>query len=324
MLLLLGHKDVEDRRGEAAIVAAQGGIDQAAHHGVGRIVASQVSEPVAHRIAGDAPFDVHQQAVRLWMLGDAGELGLPQGFLDQRDDLGRQGIQGQIEPDPAPPLQGFATAAPEHGEALFEQVAVGDDDCLPVAGLDGGGTPVDLHHPALGGIHLQPVTDGDGVVELNGDPGQQVAQGVLHGEGDDRGDHRRGSDYLPERHAGGVEAKQTPADIADGDDDIGDDPRDPHMAEGEQKLEQQDPPYLDQYQASQQGGDLDQQLMGQRQFEPAPFQLDQQDHHRANHHETELGEQLPSLSRTAPEVDQHQGEGEQGPERVFANPDQRR
>ena len=171
------------------------------------------------------------------MLGDAGELGLPQGFLDQRDDLGRQGIQGQIEPDPAPPLQGFATAAPEHGEALFEQMAVGDDDCLPVAGLDGGGTPVDLHHPALGGVDLQPVTDGDGVVELNGDPGQQVAQGVLHGEGDDRSDHRRGGDYLPERHAGGVEAKQTPADIADGDDDIGDDPRDPHMAEGEQKLE---------------------------------------------------------------------------------------
>ena len=96
------------------------------------------------------------------------------------------------------------------------------------------------------------------------------------------------------------------------------------MAEGEQKLEQQDPPYLDQYQAGQQGGDLDQQLMGQRQFEPAPFQLDQQDHHRANHHETELGEQLPSLSRTAPEVEQHQGEGEQGPERVFANPDQHR
>ena len=36
----------------------------------------------------------------------------------------------------------------EHGEALLEQVAVGDHHGLPVAGLDGGGTPVDLHHPA--------------------------------------------------------------------------------------------------------------------------------------------------------------------------------
>ena len=54
------------------------------------------------------------------------------------------------------------------------------------------------------------------------------------------------------------------------------------------------------------------------------FELDQQDDHRAYHHEAELGEQLPSLSRAAPEVGQHQGEGEQGPERVFANPDQRR
>ncbi len=96
------------------------------------------------------------------------------------------------------------------------------------------------------------------------------------------------------------------------------------MAEREQKLEQQDPPHLDQYQTRQQGGDLDQQLMGQRQFEPAPLQLDQQDDHRAYHHEAEFGKQLPSLSLAAPEVGQHQGEGEQGPERVFANPDQRR
>lgn len=142
---------------------------------------------------------------------------------------------------------------------------------------------------------MQPVPDGDGVVELDGDPGQQVAQSILHGEGDDRGDHRRGGDYLPERHAGGVEAKQTPADIADGDDDVGDDPRDADLAEGQKKFEQQYPPHFYQYQARQQGGDLDQQLMGQRQFEPAPFQLDQQDHDSAYHHEAELGEQLPSL-----------------------------
>ena len=32
VLLLLGHKDVEDRRGESAIVAAKGGIYEAAHH----------------------------------------------------------------------------------------------------------------------------------------------------------------------------------------------------------------------------------------------------------------------------------------------------
>ncbi len=190
MLLLLGHKNVEDRRSEAPVIATQGGIDEAAYHGVGGVIAGQVGQPVAHCIAGDPPFDVHQQAVRLRVLGDAGQFGFPQGLLDQRDNLGRQGIQRQIEPDPASPLERFATATAEHGETLLEQVTVGYDHCLPVAGLDGGGAPVDLDDAPLGGVHLQPVTDGDGAVELDRDASQQVAEGVLHGKGDDGGDHR--------------------------------------------------------------------------------------------------------------------------------------
>jgi len=154
--------------------------------------------------------------------------------------------------------------------------------------------------------------------------GQQVAQGVLHGEGDDGGDDGGGGDDLAEGHAGGVEAEQAPADVADRDDDVGDDARDADLAQGQQKLEQQDPPDLHQHQPGQQAGDLHQPVVGQRQTKPAPLELDQQDHHQAYHHEAELAHQLPPTAGAAQEMGEEQEQGQQGPERVFANPQQGR
>ena len=123
------------------------------------------------------------------------------------------------------PLPRLALALAEDRDAAFHDHAVRDDDRLPVARLDEGRAPADVAHLALDLVDAHPVADLHGVVDLDRESAEHVAEGVLHGEGDDRGEDGGGGDETREVDAGAAQLDEAVHHIGDQDHQVLDDAR---------------------------------------------------------------------------------------------------
>ncbi len=81
-------------------------------------------------------------------------------------------------------------------DRVLRHHAVGHDDELALLGQQLGGPPGDFLHPALEVADAHPVADAERLLDLNRQPGEEVAEGVLQREADDDGAHRRGGEHL--------------------------------------------------------------------------------------------------------------------------------
>ena len=166
-----------------------------------------------------------------------GNLGIGQRLLHGCDELRRVDVVVNVEPDPAPPARNAQILVADDRELALHQLPVGDHDLLAVAREDGGEAPLDLDHAARDVVHLDPVADLQRVVQLQRQPAEHVAQRVLHREGDDGRDHRRGGHQAGQFHPGIGQADHGPQQIAADHDDVFQDPRCPGVQRRQQHPE---------------------------------------------------------------------------------------
>ena len=197
-----------------------------AHHRVGGVILEKVGEKVAQVVAQVAVLEAVQDAARRRNAGDVGDGELAHLVLDHGDEPGRRHPRVDHEVEGAPPRRVRAFAPAEDRDAALHERAVGDEDRLPVAGLEQRGAPADVAHPA-GQLVVDPdpVAHLDRVVELDRESAKHVAQRVLHGEGDDRGEDRRGGHQAAEVHPGAAQLREPVDDVGDHDGKVLDDAR---------------------------------------------------------------------------------------------------
>ena len=160
---------------EADAVPREPGERVGAHGGVGGVVLLRIVEPVPQRVSRDAVGRVHQHRARRRIAQHVRDLGLGRGLREDAADLGRRRVEVELEPHPAAPPDGVVLARTEHREPVLHQPAVGHDDRLVVAGLDGGVAPADVGHAPAHVVELHPVAYRDGIVELQHHAAEQIA-----------------------------------------------------------------------------------------------------------------------------------------------------
>ncbi|EXI68298.1 MAG: hypothetical protein AW07_04432 [Candidatus Accumulibacter sp. SK-11] len=190
-LVLLRHQQRLLRYCQLHATALQGGEHMHAHRRVGRIVGLRIEHPVAQSVTRVTRTELHQDARWPRVIGNVGNLGSADCRLDGSDHLRRWRIVGQVEPHPAPPRPARDIGPTVYRETATHQLAVGYHDDLAIARPDRRLSPADLRHAAGQVVDADPVAGAQRVVELQGDSGQDVAQRILHGEGEHGGDHRR-------------------------------------------------------------------------------------------------------------------------------------
>jgi hypothetical protein len=135
---LLGEGDAALRGGQGDPGAAQGGVDAERDEGACRIVAGKVQEPVADRELGGAAVGAGGEGV-----ADAVGLGAGGDVLDGRpverlgdhlDDVLGVDARVDVKIDPHAVLEPLPLAAPQHQELLLEELGVGQDEGVAVAG----------------------------------------------------------------------------------------------------------------------------------------------------------------------------------------------
>ena len=118
----------------------------------------------------------------------------------------------RLEDDPLHPLRGNFIGGddedrpPGPGIGLGEiadrglgELAVGNDDVGVIERDHLRGPPIDLHHPtnvSLIGVVLDPITDLERMLGVDGEAGEDVAEGVFEGEAEHRGDQSRAGDQF--------------------------------------------------------------------------------------------------------------------------------
>ena len=189
----------------------EGGEDVMAHVGVGEVVRAGVDQPVAQLVAGVAVAELPQQALRRGGEADVGDAGGLDVVQDGAGDPCRRHREVDVEVDQPALLRHGLPLVADDRIAVFHQVAVGDDDPFAVAGDDGGVAPLDVADPPGDFVDLDPVADFEGVVHLQREAAKEVAEGVLHRDGDHRGEHRRGGEQVIELDAGKVRRRKAQA-----------------------------------------------------------------------------------------------------------------
>jgi hypothetical protein len=231
-LVLLHQVDGLVAHREADAFALQRGEDVVADVGVGDVVGARVDQPVAQLVAGVAVAERRQQADGRRAEADVGDAGGLDVVEHGAGDAGRRHREVHVEVDQPALLRHRLARVAHHHVAVLHQVAVGDHHPLAVAGDDGGVAPLDVADLARHVADLDPVADLEGVVHLQREAAQQVAEGVLHRDGEHRGEHRRGGEQVGELDAGQVEPQEAPGDVADDHQDVGEDAGDVHAQRG--------------------------------------------------------------------------------------------
>ena len=91
---------------------------------------------------------------------------------------------------------------------------------------------------------------------MQGDAAEQVAQGVLHGNGQHGGENGGAGKQVVEFDAGEIEAEEGPADVGDDDQDVAEDARNPQVHPGQRDIEEGQASETDDRQAFAEDGQL--------------------------------------------------------------------
>ena len=240
------------QRGRDA-VALERGEQVHAHGAVGAVVAPGIGEPVAQRVAALAERELHQRAVRARLARHVLDLGAGERLLGRRDHPRRRHVEVDVEPDPAAPAHLLPVGVADDAEARADERAVGDDHEVAVARAHRGMPPADVGHPAREVVELDPVPDRDRLVDLEEQAAERVAERVLHGEGEHRGDHRRGGDQAREVHAGEPQLDRAPGEGAEHQRDVLGDARGPRARRRQREAEEHERGEPDRRQPCEQG-----------------------------------------------------------------------
>ena len=211
--------------GDADSRALQRGEEVHAHHRVGDFVLEQLGQPVAQVVLEVAEGEAVQHRVRQRVARDVGDRHVAHLLVDRRDDARRRHARVDHEAQAAAPLQRLPLALAEDLHAALHDLAVGDDHRFPVARLDQGRAPADVAHLSREAVDAHPVADLHGVVDLDGEAAEQVAERVLHGEGDHRREDRGGRDDAREVDPGAAQLHEAVDHVRHQDDDVLDDAR---------------------------------------------------------------------------------------------------
>ena len=225
------------RLGDADPGALQRSKEVHAHHRIGEVVLHQVGQEVAQLVAQVARLEAVEHAARRRRARHVGHGELAHLLVDDGDHARRRhgGVDHEIED--APPLQRRAFDPAEDRDARLHQRAVRDHHRLPVARLDQRRAPADVAHAADQVVDAHPVADPHRVVELDGQPAEQVAERVLHREGEHRGQDCRGGDEAGEIDAGAAQLHETVDHVRDDDRQVLDDARQVPAEERQQQPE---------------------------------------------------------------------------------------
>src|SRR5689334_14851473 len=97
-------------------------------------------------------------------------------------------------------LDGLSATPAEDPHLTFHQYGIRNDNRVPVARLDGRMAPPDVPDSALHVAAVYPVAFGDGLLHLEREASNDVAQGILKREADHCSEDRGRRDEARETH----------------------------------------------------------------------------------------------------------------------------
>jgi hypothetical protein len=180
------------------------------------------------------------RAVRLRLGGDALDRPGLERRVHEADDVARRVAEVDEEVEPAPPLERLPCAPAEDEELRLGHGAVGDDDRLPVARLEGEVAPADLGHLPDDVADLHPVALLDRVLPLEDDPADGVAERALDRQADDRAEHGRAGEDPLELDPRAREGRHGDDDVGEAGDEVAEDRPAREADRREDDVEQED------------------------------------------------------------------------------------
>src|SRR5207248_6291691 len=121
----------------------------------------QVDEPIANGVRSIALFEIHENAMRSRSRCNVWDRLSMQRRIDGVDHLGRRKTEVHIEVNPLAVLPRLGAAAAENRDLRLHELAVGNNDSIPIARLDAGLTPANLLDHSLFLIDANPVPHRD-------------------------------------------------------------------------------------------------------------------------------------------------------------------
>ena len=183
------------RLGDADAGALQRGEQVHAHHRVGGVVLHEVGEEVAQLVAQVALRRSRTARSSARRARDVGDRQLAHLVVDDGDHARRRHARVDHEVEDAAPLQRRAFALAEDRDARLSSACCSAPPRFPSCASRSGSSASGCRAPGRSTSSTRdPVADLHRVVELDGEAAEHVAKGVLHGEGDHRGEDRGGGD----------------------------------------------------------------------------------------------------------------------------------
>ena len=136
-----------------------------------------------------------------------------------------------------------------------DELAVGDEDRIPVLGDDARRPPADLDDPTHAVADLDPVAVAERAVELQAEAAKDVRERRLESQPDDGRQHRRGRHQREEVEAGEAEKAHDERDRHGNEEQVADDRRHVHPEPGEHEVEEDKPRERDEADAEHEHAD---------------------------------------------------------------------
>ena len=169
---------------------AAGGVPEPGPHLAGDPrFAIELRQPVSHHVHHRDVGEVGDQAVWRWVREDPRYVahGVEQDLSHMPGRVAVMHAQSQRDAMRARRPRQVAHLA-------GDELAVGKEERVPILGDETGRAPADLHDATAVATGLDPVALTEGAVELQRQATEQVGDGRLEREADDRRQHRRGGE----------------------------------------------------------------------------------------------------------------------------------
>ena len=252
--VLLGHHDGAVGDGDLDAGAGQGVIDAHAHLGGHGLGPGQVPQPVARRVDRVPLREVHEHAPGRRVRGHARGRVRAQDLLHGGDDLVGLAVVIDVEVHLQEPLRREPPGAAQDRHRPLHDAAVGDDDDVAHAGVQGGLPPADLPDQPFLVADADPVARREGALQVQDHAADDVAQRVLQGEGHHGRDHGRGGQEAGEVGPLVAGHAQGRADVEHGQDQVAQDGREPQAQRRQDDAEGRGRGRVDGGQGQQQDG----------------------------------------------------------------------